>query len=355
MSASLRSLDSLNQNIFRGKFIMQSIIARTALAAAALAACGFAQAQSSVTVYGIVSTDYVHATNTPTGKINKIEPGRVNPARLGFKGSEDLGGGLAAIFDLESAIGPDTGSAGSPFWGRGSYVGVQSKSLGSLTAGRHWNVNDDLLGNFFVFGGFAVFNYTGFGFTSDLVNNSVKYVSPDLAGLSVEALFGAGEGSTTNPRTVELGGVYAIGPVKAGLTYHEAKRVGLVNKLTAGGVAYSFGMFTVRGGYASADNEYDDYSLVAGAYKAAVYDLGVDIGLGAAGVSVDYVARDLKSSSNDSHFFRVLGKYNLSKRTQLSANVVLMKNKGTASESFYGLSTPGADQNVFTLGLSHAF
>jgi predicted porin len=334
---------------------MQSTIARTAIVAAALAACGAAQAQSSVTIYGIVSTDYVHATNTPTGKINKIEPGRVNPARLGFKGSEDLGGGLSAVFNLESAIGPDTGSAGAPFWGRGANVGLSSSTLGTVTAGRHWNINDDLLGNFFVFGGFAVFNYTGFGFTSDLVNNSVKYVSPNLAGLSVEALFGAGEGSTTNPRTVEVGGVYAFGPVKLGLTYHEAKRVGLVNKLTACGVAYSLGSVTLRGGYAAADNEYDDYSLVAGAYKAASYDIGADIGFGPASVSVDYVARDLKSSGNDSHFFRVLGKYNLSKRTQLNANVVLMKNKALAAESFYGLSAPGAKQNVFTLGLSHAF
>ena len=334
---------------------MQSNIARSAITVAAFAACGLAQAQSSVTVYGIVSTDYVHATNTPTGKVNKIEPGRVNPARLGFKGSEDLGGGLSAVFNIESAIGPDTGAAGAPFWGRGANVGLSSSVLGTVTAGRHWNVNDDLLGNFFVFGGFAVFNFTGFGFTSDLVNNSVKYVSPNLGGLTVEALFGAGEGSTTTPRTVEMGGVYAIGPVKAGLTYHEAKRVGLVNKLTTGGVAYSIGSVTVRGGYSSADNEYDDYSLVAGAYKAAAYDIGADIGFGPAAVSVDYVARDLKSSSNDSHFFRVLGKYNLSKRTQVNANVVAMKNKGTATESFYGLAAGAKSQNVFTLGLSHSF
>jgi hypothetical protein len=76
----------------------------------------------------------VHATNTPTGKINKIEPGRVNAARLGFKGSEDLGGGLSAIFDIESAIGPDTGSAGAPFWGRGSYVAATGTSTTTCSA-----------------------------------------------------------------------------------------------------------------------------------------------------------------------------------------------------------------------------
>jgi predicted porin len=331
-------------------------LTRSALACAALAACGFAQAQSNVTLYGIVSQDYVHASNTPTGKVNRLDDGKLNSSRLGFKGSEDLGGGLTAVFGLESGLSPDTGKAngGTTFWDRGSYVGVASSSLGSLTFGRQWNVNDDVLGNFFIFGGYAVFSYGGFGATSDIYNNSVKYVSPSYAGFSVEALATAGEGGAS---VMELAGAYNGEALKAALTYHETKAAsgGAKDKLTAAGISYALGAWNARLGYAHANNAYSGTGTT-GFNKAASYDLGLDYAVTpVSSLSLDYVARNLKDSSDDSHFIRLLGKYNLSKRTQLNANIVTLKNKGTAVESFYGIDAPGGKQTVLGVGVSHSF
>jgi predicted porin len=332
------------------------------LISTALAVCGLAaaattaQAQSSVTVYGIIGADVAHATNTGGAK-TVMETSRLNPSRLGFKGSEDLGGGLSTVFDLETAINTDDGTTGmGRFWGRGAYVGFKSDSLGTLTFGRHWNINDDILGNFFIFGGYAVFNYTGFGFTSDLVNNSAKYVSPTFGGFTAEALVGAGEG--TGPKMAEIAGSYAAGPVAFALTYHQAEYPGdLKNKLASAGASFGMDAWKVRAGYSHADNKIDDYSLVASSYKAQAYDVGVDYTVGAVGLSLDYVARDVKSSADDSHFIRLLATYALSKRTILNANLIQMKNKGVADEKFYGVAgaVTGKTQNIVAAGISHSF
>ena len=329
---------------------------RSLLAGAALAACGAAQAQSNVTLYGIVSQDAIRATNTASGVRYMLENGRLNASRLGFKGYEDLGGGLAAIFGLESGINPDTGAAnGGPgaFFNRGSYVGFKG-GFGTLTFGRQWNVNDDLLGNFFIFGGYAVFSYNGFGKTSDLYDNSAKYVSPSFAGFTFEALGALGEGK---PRSAEAALSYNAGPLKAALTYAqtENKSTGLKDKLASGGISYGMGTWNLRAGYSSANNQLSGVG-VPGFPKAAAYDVGVDYKLTPlAVINVDYVAKDVKDSSDDAHFIRLLLQYNLSKRTQLNANIVSLKNKGSAMESFYGINGPGKTQNVYALGMSHSF
>src|SRR5207344_1247797 len=100
----------------------------------------------------------------------------------GFKGTEDLGSGLFGIFGLETRFKPDTGTSNSTYWTAGSYVGLSSSTFGTLTFGRQWNVNDDFLANYFVFDGYSAFAYSEFDYISDLVNNSVKYVSPTWGG-----------------------------------------------------------------------------------------------------------------------------------------------------------------------------
>lgn len=335
----------------------QRLSIRGAIAAAALAACSHSsQAQSNVTLYGIISQDVVRATNIVSGGRYRLDNGRLNASRLGFKGAEDLGGGLYGIFGIESGLNPDTGTAngGGTFWSRGAYVGLKSTGGGTLSLGRHWNVNDDLLGNFFIFGGYAVFSYGGFGATSDLYNNSAKYVSPSFGGFVFEALGALGEG--TGPRVVEVAGAYTGGPFKAALTYHEAdNRAGLRDKLTAAGVSYGMAGLNGRLGYARVDNRLSGTGTI-GRPKAIAYDVGVDYDYnGTVGASLDYVRRDLKDSSADSHFIRLLGKYAFSKRTQLNANVVYLKNNAGAAENFYTLNGTGRNQKVFGVGLSHFF
>ena len=326
-----------------------------AAATVLMASFGVVHAQSNVTLYGILAEDVVRATNVFSGGVGSsrylLENSALTASRLGFRGTEDLGGGLAATFNLESGISPDTGTAngGGTFWNRGSTVGMKG-SFGAVTIGRQWNVNDDVMGNYFIYGGYAAFRYTEFDWLSDLVNNSIKYVSPTISGFQFEALAGLSEG--TPPRTFELAGTYSGGPFKASLTYHleQNKNTGRNNKLTSAGASYAFDPVKLRFGYSR--SAYD----AAGYLTASSYDLGVDFQFSAPGsISLDYVARDQKGTSNDSHFFRVLGTYYLSKRTFLNANVVLLSNKGTASEHFFGTGAPGKGQNVFTVGVSHLF
>ena len=327
------------------------------LGAAALLAAGAlpaAQAQSSqVTVYGVAAIEAVHATGVAdaggVGTRNRLDNSQVTSSRLGFKGIEDLGDGLGAIFGLEAGIGLDTGTAGSSFWGRGSYVGLTSKKLGTLTFGRQWNTNDDIMASYFVFDGYSAFRYTEFDYLSELVNNSIKYVSPDFGGFTARGLLAAGEGVTG--RTYEIALNYKIGGLSVGGSYRNAKGLnGEADKLSTVGVSYTIGDFRPHAGWSSSD------SKASGFPKAHAYDVGVQWApTPVLALDFDYVAKDQLDTDNDAHFARVQAAYYLSKRTSFIANVVGLKNKGTSSEHFYGSGAAGRSQSVFSLGMRHSF
>ena len=92
----------------------------SALTLAALATAHTAQAQSSVTLYGALGLDVISATKVYNGSATKsmvkLDDNAIVNSRIGLKGVEDLGGGLKALFNLESSVSPDTGAARSTFW-----------------------------------------------------------------------------------------------------------------------------------------------------------------------------------------------------------------------------------------------
>lgn len=324
------------------------------LALSALAGTGSAHAQSSVTLYGLMAVEGLRATNviTPTGGGSqfRLDSSQVAPSRIGFRGVEDLGGGMAALFGMESAIGADTGTASSPkFWNRGSYVGLRN-GLGTLTAGRVWNLNDDLMGSYFVFGGYSAFRWTEFGYLSDLVDNAVKYVSPTFGGFQLRAIGALGEGTTG--RTFEIGGEYKIGGFSAAGTWRDMKNASKTasDKLASAGASYDFGVARVHAGYAVSVMKTQRLP------KAKTWDVGVVfVSSPALFFTADYVARDQVGTKNDSNFIRLGADYSFSKRTGLMANFVLLNNKGNASERFYGNGAAGRDQRVLSLGMRHLF
>jgi len=106
-----------------------------------------AQAQSSVTVYGIIDTAIRYTNNVPVtggGTASQIAlgPGALFGSRVGFKGEEDLGGGMAAVFKLENGFDSTTGALGQQgqLFGRQEYVGLKDKSLGEIDAGRQYGI-----------------------------------------------------------------------------------------------------------------------------------------------------------------------------------------------------------------------
>ena len=117
---------------------------KTLLAMAALAAACGVQAQSNVTIYGVLDSGVEHLTNvgaTRSGLTRMPGLGVSVPSRLGFRGTEDLGGGLKAVFTLESGFGTDTGTLnqGGRFFGRQAFVGL-SGSWGAVTLGRQYSM-----------------------------------------------------------------------------------------------------------------------------------------------------------------------------------------------------------------------
>jgi predicted porin len=110
-----------------------------------------AAAQSNVTIYGLIDAMARHTTNAGAGGANVLSDGPYTGSRLGFKGTEDLGGGMTALFSLEMGIDPSLGtnlqstataglgqsaSATGRAFGRESLVGLSSSSLGTITLGR---------------------------------------------------------------------------------------------------------------------------------------------------------------------------------------------------------------------------
>lgn len=309
---------------------------------------GAAAAQNSVTVYGSVGTQFVYASGTTT--LKKLDGNSIVSPRLGFKGQEDLGDGLRALFQLEAGLSPDTGSTSTPFWGRGSWVGLAG-SFGKLSLGRQWNLNDDYLCGLYVCGGYAAFyNFAGFGNSSDLVNNAVKYVIPTAGGFNAGLMMSPGEG--TGGRYTGAAATYDAGPVNVGLGYDEQKNAaGASDKLLLLGAKFNFAWGFVRAAYADAKPD------ASGVGRARAYDLGVGYSITPlASVSLDYVALDRKNSANDANFLRLIGVYNLSKRTSLNGNIIRLNNKGLSSAALAGATVaPGDSQRVVTVGIAHNF
>lgn len=132
-------------------------------ACALLGAAGPALAQSNVTVYGLYDAATRHATNAGANResLRTVEDGIFTGTRLGFRGREDLGDGLAALFTIEAGIDPSTGTSlqGTPtgdfgqqtaptrFFGREVHLGLRGR-LGTLTLGRQYTVAHALAARF---------------------------------------------------------------------------------------------------------------------------------------------------------------------------------------------------------------
>jgi predicted porin len=215
---------------------------KSLLALAVLGAfAGAASAQSSVTIYGSIdlavtkgnggTAANVGANGTSKAWIEK----QSNASRLGFRGNEDLGGGLSAQFQIEHRFTPDDGVAPAtqPFWAGRSYVQLSSATLGRVYLGREyapafWVQNkSDPFGNDGVAQFGAGFTYAGFSTPSNVVtsgtnirtSNTVGYKSPNLSGLTVNAAVGLGEGVVA--RDTGFNVEYGAGPIYAALAYEK--------------------------------------------------------------------------------------------------------------------------------------
>ena len=140
-------------------------LARALGAGALVALAGAAHAQSSVSLYGLLDMS-VGRFQAPGAAASKgVDSGNMSTSYFGLKGNEDLGGGLGAVFAIESFLRGDTGASGrfngDVFWARSAYVGLSSNSLGTVTMGRN---TTSLFVNTLIFNAFG----DSFGFSPSI-------------------------------------------------------------------------------------------------------------------------------------------------------------------------------------------
>lgn len=210
------------------------------LAVISLSASMAANAQSSVTLYGVIDEGLNYTNNAGGHSAYQLESGYAMGSRWGLKMKEDLGGGLAAIATLENGFDVNNGrlGQGGRMFGRQAYVGLSSATLGSITTGRQYDSLVDYVGQLSATGSWGGYIFAHPYDNDNLsnsfrVNNSIKYTSPSIGGFSGGGLFGFSNaaGGFSNNRTWSIGGQYAFGPFLAAAGYLSATNPGF----TAGG------------------------------------------------------------------------------------------------------------------------
>lgn len=334
---------------------------KSLIAMAVLAAAGAASAQSSVQLYGIADV-WVGGVKTLGNKAQTVvNDGGVDGSRFGLKGSEDLGGGLKAIFTLEQGFTLDNGAAGTTTdaagntvnaaFSREATVGLQG-NFGTVKLGKQFNAFDDVSGAAAtVFDGALtpmnnVFESAKFATTD---NNTVKYISPSFSGFSGSASYGFGENKTATTDATNnyaLAGQYANGPIAAGLGYavHDLGAAG-ENKAVRLNGSYNFGVATGKASYGLVD--------FANNNKANEYEIGVDYPVASnlilsAGYAFSKLENGAGAKQTESNGFGLAAAYLLSKRTTAYAGATQATTEDAA-----GVNT--AKKTVYAVGVKHNF
>jgi predicted porin len=307
---------------------------KTVVAAASLLAAFAAQAQ--VNVYGNVDLFLGSFDGPGNGKsVTAVESDMATGSFIGFKGQEDLGGGLKAGFKLESAFAADTGAVASAFWGRTSELSLAG-GFGTVQIGNSLSLG------FLANHTFNPFSATGLANTSQNLNghgvwaNSITYTSPNMSGFSAAAQLQFKESSADGAKDnygLQLN--YGAGPLALGFTYSDEAAQTVARWQL--GASYDFG---VAKGFAQyGQNKEDDVSA-----KEKFFQIGVAVPVSAAGTVVASFA-NIKQGDAKARDFTIVYDHALSKRT---AVYVAAKNQ-------YDNTVDPKSGTSFGVGVRHAF
>jgi predicted porin len=331
----------------QGKTMKKSLIAL-----AVLAASGAAMAQSSVTVYGRVDLSVGSLKELDKGSMTKLfngGDGGLTTSRLGFRGSEDLGGGLKANFKLEHRLNADDGTSQDPFWKGESTVSLAG-GFGEIKLGRSATVYDEVRGvayssNVFdsAFTPAANGVWGSGGDYSSRFNNKITYALPNLGGVYGAIEYALDEDAAADANMIGAKVGYKAGPLDVVLGLQKEK--GKENDYMLIAAAYDLGVLSLSGGYntrsGNAKNG-DDKELT----------LGVNVPLGSAvNLSVGYANSKTDAAGKTtakSSGFGVGATYAMSKRTKLYGGLRSHNIKN-------GVGTKTADTRLFAIGLRHDF
>lgn len=338
---------------------------KSLIALAVLAASGAAMAQSSVTLYGVADLWIGSAKgeiNTGDGWVGQrqtvLQDGGVSNSRIGFKGVEDLGGGLKAGFVLEQGVDLTTGAGGT--FNREASLGL-SGSFGEVKAGKVWNAFDDVSGaaastfdsdlapiN-------TVFLSTAFG---DSPTHGIRYSTPSFGGFSGAVSFtlpGDKTATTSASKFTALSAKYENGPIYVGFGYAAADGMytdteafdldGAKAKATRLNGSYDLGVAKLLASYGTVKVAAEDF-------KANEYEIGVNVPLTSAlSLSGGYAQSKGKVAGvteEKTTGFGLAAAYSLSKRTTAYAGLNNTTVKDGAGEKVGKLA-------VYAVGVKHTF
>lgn len=350
---------------------------KSLLALAVLGAfAGTAAAQSSVTIYGVLDMSIAKRNDCSPCAVNPGAPAndawtmqQSTTSRLGFRGNEDLGGGLSAQFQIEHRFNPDTGAQNqTPFWNGRSYVQLTSASAGAVYLGREYTpafwvqLKSDPFGNDGVGQTGVGINWAGYmtpdaasgvttvpqaawpGGGSARSSNTIGYKTPNMGGLTANVAVSLAE-ATGQGRGVGFNAEYSAGPIYAGLGYEK------INDGTADGngvvnLAFHYNLGFIKPMIYFAKGDVGTLSN-----KVILLSASAPLGNGLVKFGVSRLTLDLPSTAaEDKHTKIGLGyNYNLSKRTNLYFDL------GSATGVANVTGVKGERSTAYAVGVRHTF
>ncbi|MFP3643044.1 porin [Paraburkholderia sp. SIMBA_054] len=339
------------------------------------------QAQSSVTLFGLLDNGVTYVSNSGGHSLVQMASGIQAPNLLGIRVIEDLGGGFQTLAVMDSQPDLNSGTArGGAFTGRESYVGIASP-YGTLTLGRQFDYMFDNLsiarwghqipyvslyqlpgGPFAKLGApLGTFDYTRIA-GGEATPNAVKFTSKHYDGFRFGAMYGFSNiaGQTGSNNLSSFGASYDNGPLRLDAAYTYSKEDGIDNghsgiRNWGAGGRYDFGKFALDVLYTNTRNTFtgghvDSYEI------GGLYTFAPDLFLYA---NYIYAKGNDELTNNHSNQGGITLDYLLSKRTDVYVNAIYQRASGGA-DAFASINgtfatSSSASQTVLRLGLRTLF
>ncbi|HJV82023.1 porin [Noviherbaspirillum sp.] len=344
---------------------------------------GAASAQTNVTIYGVADAGIRYRDNgaSTNSKTWGLDSGLQSGSRIGFKGSEDLGGGLSALFTLETGFNIDDGSLGqgiaaststpalTRLFGRQAFVGLSGR-FGAVKLGRQYAPIRVALESIDPFGLGGAGNAANvFNVHGERTDNTLNYTTANIGGFSGQLAYSFGEiaGDNSAGRQIGVSGGYANGPLNIVVAYHKQNLLGGGTatafpatpagdaKTTMLGGTYDFGVAKLHAAYSRTKGE-----SAAGVTNLDRDDamIGVSAPVGAGTILASYILRrdDIAGTggtSRDANQIALGYLHNLSKRTNLYT--MYARTTNDAGATLNGAASAGADPSTFMVGVRHRF
>jgi predicted porin len=342
--------------------------------------------QTALTIYGLVDAGIVRESGGINGSTTKLTSGVQNGSRLGFKGTEDLGGGLTAKFVLESGFNIDTGASGQGgqgqttgrLFGRQAYVGLGG-NWGNVTLGRQYTPHYLAIADIDPFGVGLAGNALNLIPSILRTDNTIKYTTPTWSGFVADVSYTLGEQPGNNTAGRQYGAAigYANGPLVVKLAHQrangpaagQADTSGFPAPIAAGdrsrntflGAKWDFGVAAASVAFNT--NKGGTLPGTTGTIDSRDWLLGVSVPYGTSTFLASYIRKNDRTANNtDANQWALGYTFAMSKRTNFYASWARISNDrdltyrvGNATDTGFATAPTATGDKAFNVGVRHLF